>query len=233
MKKSEYTRECLLRHPYLISKLLKDKAYDPKITKGILYQMIPFRSSIEIECIKSLSIALNIGTRKHNKYVPLTKKYDILSFDDDRTNLSSKIISEHRISIRNYSQAAGLYRILQDMKKYCILNPGSGIHIHIDASKIANNEFLSVSSNRFKIQKFLTLKLDELEEIFGKYNGTYNRKTVEFEHKGSWINIRYHSFNSIEFRIAPMTFDYETIIMWIIRCNKIVKELYKKLRISY
>jgi hypothetical protein len=162
----------------------------------------------------------------------MPKKYDILEYSDDRLRLKSKDICEHRISIRNYSQAAGLYKILQDMKKYCTLNPGSGIHLHIDAHKITNHNFIRSGNNQQKIEDFLTSKLDTLEDIFGKYTGCYNRKEVRFENKSSWINIRYN-MDSIEFRIAPMTFEYETVILWIIQCNQIVKQLHKKLGISY
>ncbi len=226
MNKSQYTRECLLRHPLLISKLLKDKSFNPKITKGILYNMIPFRSSIEIECIKSLSCSLN----KYRDHRLMIRKYNIFDYSDDHSRYKS--ICEHRISIRNYSQAAGLYRILQDMKKYCLLNPKSGIHLHINANKIVNIRFLNKKDDYEKVEKFLSSKLNTLEEIFGKYEGNFNCKNVTFEQKNSWINVRYN-LGSIEFRIAPMTFDYETIILWIIRCNQIVKQLHKKLQILY
>lgn len=233
LNKSQYTRECLLKHPLLISKLLKDKSFNPKITKCILYGMIPFRSSIEIECIKSLSRAFYHSKNSlWRSNVFIARKYDIYEYDDDR-NYSSKEISEHRISIINYSQAAGLYKVLEDMKKYCKLNMKSGIHIHIDAHEISNYNFLFTKDNSRKVERFLTSKLDTLEEIFGKYEGNYNKKCVHFNERCSWINVQSNEFGSIEFRIAPMTFDYETIIMWIIKCNKIVKELYKEFRISY
>ena len=228
MNKTEYVKECLLKHPCLISKLLKDPTYNPAITKGILYKMIPFRSSIEIECKKSLSRNLN----KENR--DLIRRYDIYNYSDDKNSNQSNYYSEHRISIINYSQASGLYKVLFDMKKYCELNPGSGIHIHIDANKIANHHFLDANSKNFvKVKEFLESKLDSLEEIFGKYEGEYNRKEVEFESKGSWINVRYSRLHSIEFRIAPMTFEYETIIKWIVECNKIVKDLHNVLKVSY
>jgi len=220
----------------LISTLLKDKSFNPKITKGILYNMIPFRSSIEIECITSLSRVLNVDTLGHSKYPYnqiMTKKYDIYDYRDDRNRLQSKSICEHRISIRNYSQAAGLYKILQDMQKYCKLNPKSGIHLHIDAPKIANYAFIALNNNQDRLNYFLRKKLDILEEIFGEYNGKINSKRIGYEDKHSWINIRYDSKHSLEFRIAPMTFDYETIILWIVKCNQIVKQLHKKLKISY
>lgn len=227
MNKSQYTRECLLKHPCLISKLIKDKSFDPKITKGILFGMIPFRSSIEIECFKSLSKIKNKLDREMKQH------YDVYDYSDDHNNIRSKEICEHRISIMNYSQAAGLYKILQDMKKYCKLNPESGIHVHIDAWKIANRNFLRENMHEQKVYDFLYSKLNELEDIFGEYKGEYNTRDVYFQQRGSWINVQYEQFGSIEFRIGTMTFDYETIIMWIIKCNKIVKELYRTLKVSY
>jgi hypothetical protein len=235
LNKSQYTRECLLKHPLLISKLLKDKSFNPKITKGILYGMIPFRSSVEIECIKSLGqtfVHKYTNNRGNELFTKLKEKYDLYDYNDDFT-YDKKSLCEHRISIINYSQAAGLYKVLEDMKKYCKLNMSSGIHIHIDAHKISNHNFLSTGDNLRKVERFLASNLDTLEEIFGKYEGEYNEKYVHFDERRSWINVQYREFGSIEFRIAPMTFDYETIIMWIIKCNKIIKELYKEFRISY
>jgi hypothetical protein len=227
MKKTHYVRECLLKHPYLIPKLLKNKNYNPKITKGILYNMIPLRSSIEIECITSLS---NVLKRNFNT---MQKRYDIFEYSDDKREIKSNKICEHRISILNYSQALGLYKILEDMKKYCKLNMRSGIHIHINASNIINIDYLKDSTKYFIINDYLTDQLDKLEQIFGEYKGRHNRKLVNIEQKNSWINIRYRQFNTIEFRIAPMTFEYETIIKWIIECNKIVKQLHFELKVPY
>jgi hypothetical protein len=228
MNKTQYVRECLLEHPLLIPKLLKNPAFDSKITKGIMYDMIPFRSSVEIECIKSLSRTLS-PFEKNNTY--LKRRYDIIDYSDDRN--ASKSMSEHRISIINYSQASGLYKVLFDMKKHCQLNEASGIHIHIDAHKIAKEKFLLTDRNLEKTRKFLESKLNYIDSIFGGYKGRYNDKGIGFESKSYWINIRYKNLGTIEFRTAPMTFEYSTIIKWIVECNKIVKELHKELKVSY
>ena len=227
MNKTQYVRECLLEHPLLIPKLIKNPSFDPKITKGILYDMIPVRSSIEIECFNSLSRVYN-----QRDFPTMAKKYDILTYRDDRSTGSQ--YCEHRLSIQNYSQASGLYKALLDMKKHCQLNPGSGIHIHINAPKISNIPSIEYNREfRNKIVIFFNSRFDQIEELFGKYTGTYNEKSVRFENKGSWINIRYYTFSSIEFRTAPMTFEYTTIIKWIIGCNKIVKDLHKELKLPY
>lgn len=128
------------------------------------------------------------------------------------------LFNELRVSISDYTQLSGLYDVLKLFKESCYLPEGGGIHIHIDFS-----EYRKSRNNRLKSKKWLTKHLDEVEDIFPKYNGTYNNKSVGIKQKGTYVNISRHG--TIEFRIAPLTFEYGTLIEWIVKCNKLVTRL--------
>ena len=129
----------------------------------------------------------------------------------------NELFNELRVSIKDYSQLRGLYNILKLFKDSCIIPNGGGIHIHIDFSDYTDNDTRVIS------KKYITNHLKEVEDIFPKYTGTYNERKVGILQKGTYVNLSRHE--SIEFRIAPLTFDYETLIEWIIKCNKFVTKL--------
>ena len=123
-------REAVLYDPCLIPLYCKPPC-SKRITHGIMAKMIPFRSSIEIECNNSLSLRKNtVEICWHSDWKKLANKFKLTDYSDD--NMSKKGPTEHRISISNYKQLTGLYNTLLEMKKHCLLNPSSGIHIHID-----------------------------------------------------------------------------------------------------
>jgi len=126
-------------------------------------------------------------------------------------------LTEIRVSIKDYTQLKGLYDILEVMKDYLKIPLGGGIHIHVDW-----HEYFSDINRKIAV-KWLTNNLSKVEEIFPKYTGKYNRKEVGNQCKGTYVNLSYHK--SIEFRIAPLTYNYETLIKWIIGCQKVVSNL--------
>jgi hypothetical protein len=141
-------------------------------------------------------------------------------------------INEHRISIRNYSQASGLYKTLELMKERCIPNYGSGCHIHIDMTKTFNYlnsidpDILTNSNKNQQILNYIEKYVTDgtLDRIFGEYTGKYNHQNVGIDNKRCKITIR-PVYNTIEFRTAPMSFEYTTIIKWFIECNKICSDI--------
>lgn len=147
----------------------------------------------------------------------IKKKYKLFEYHQD-FNVSPSSLTEHRISISGYRQAEAFYDIMNDVKQYCKLNDGGGIHIHVDVSKL-------VGLDTTVLENFLTSKLDKVEDIFGKYTGTYNSKLVGIENKRVWVNIR-QNYKSVEFRIGRCTFDYSEIMEWMIGCNNLIKEFY-------
>lgn len=138
----------------------------------------------------------------------------------------SDLFNELRVSISDYTQLSGLYDILKLFKESCYLPEGGGIHIHIDFSKYSNS-----STNRLKSKRWLTKHISEVENIFPKYNGTYNKKSVGIEQKGTYVNISRHG--TIEFRIAPLTFEYGTLIEWVVKCNKLVTRLIHECHLTH
>ena len=199
-------------------------------------KMIPFRSSIEIECNNSLSLRKNtVEICWHSDWKKLANKFKLTDYSDD--NMSKKGPTEHRISISNYKQLTGLYNTLLEMKKHCLLNPSSGIHIHIDLHPFFDSVewklmgYENRKDLRRKMINYFNTRLDSIEEIFGDYKGGYNSRGAAFN-KGSWIRLC-EEYQSAEFRIGGMTFEYETIIKWIIGCNKEILLFYKKFGIDY
>jgi len=275
LTKSARVKGAVLSAPYLIPLYIRQ--FNPTITKNILYGMVPFRSSLEIECFGSLQWALSLAENRVISSKEMMERYDLVDYDEDcfhhSTNLYTEdfgsylvrlpretalkafkeysplfensherdeiafwlnhryeqpSINEHRISLKNYTSLNGLYNLLADMQKYCFLNEGSGIHIHVDFSKYAyeyNDVVNAITKNMSKIRKIF----DPNNEKEFSYDG------VEDRHKYSeWVKINRPSTEyTIEFRLGDMTFDYEEIVRWIIGCNSFVKEIYSLIGINY
>lgn len=108
-----------------------------------------------------------------------------------------------------------LYELSIALKKHSVLNPGSGIHYHIDCSEVGNwYDFETfVCSNE-------TWILSALKSW--NYTGTFNAWAVS----PSKTAVRVHDrCNTIEFRIGEMTFDYELLLKRILHCQHIVHKL--------
>jgi len=292
--KSRKVREAVYTAPYLIPLYLRK--FNPKITKGILYDMVPFRSSIEIECFGSIQMIQSILQDKLLSSLDIMNLYGLKDYCEDLSPHANRwnrdyilpdrleqghfewmsdrfpypdasnhifmnyvnrrfkgfswdqmiVQNEHRISICNYTQLLGLYKILEDMKKYCYLNPISGVHVHVDITKFYGLLFEESSSkhkDRILAYLYSNTFLNRVYEIFdSNYTGNYNERGFS-PSPNSWETGRschtWIRFNqpgqgyTIEFRIGGMTFEYETIVQWIVKCNSIVKELYSLLGTNY
>jgi hypothetical protein len=220
MNKTKFTKKLVLNDPLVIPLILKRKDFNEKITKGIMYKMIPFRSSIEIEANGTLDNLIN------------ESNIDILSYEES-TLLENEYEyeegTEFKISIKNYEQIIGLYQILELLKKNCSLNTQSGIHIHINLGK----KYVDIIYNTghrilYNLEKFFSpeyyLNIHKLDN----YKGKYNKNLVGYNNKNCKININ-SLFYSIEFRTFPMTFEYKEIIKWIVELNQVVKRFQKYL----
>lgn len=233
--KTEKIREAVKCFPYLIPMYIKDKSFDPKITYGIMKKMLPLRFSIEFECLGAIEPNRKISS------INLANKYKVYSLNRDyccNTNTpfeERNDLNEHRVSILGFKQLAGLYQVLEVMKNNCIDCKGSGIHIHIDISPF----YYPTTKKRnwygddfyLKLQQVLIQNsyLDKVHEIFGnKYYGTYNRKTCSINEKGRWINIR-TNYDTIEFRIGNLTFDYTELIDIVIKLQSLVKKVNREI----
>jgi hypothetical protein len=230
--KSSKIREAVLTAPYLIPSFLKDPNYNPIRTKKILNNLISHRVGIEIECIGHI-----LNSPSLLKLIPkdllhlslrslaplfLCKKLKIFEINNDADNLDPKATEffELQVSILNYKHLLGLYKVLEYMKEGCTVNTEGSIHIHIDIS------FLS-REDRFNLAKILKAYRKEVATLFDcKYDCTAISKEV----KGSGINIRYAKLGTVEFRLGYCTFDYETIMKWVIGCTKITNKAVSQLK---
>lgn len=296
ISKSERVRRAAKTAPYLIP--LYMQKFNPFLTKCILYDMLPFRTSLEIECFGSLQWGHIINTGKVLSLSSLKNEYNMVDYSEDRGYtdfefedaikdelngstrtclVSSTLLSvfrsypeqslpslygsvlknipmserklqdlknlitrpnwdaetlnynEHRLSIANYTGLNGLYKVLNLMKEYCVYNTKAGIHIHVDFSKypIPDNNLRDFQET--KISDAITPLLDEVGHIFRDDITTLTDKSY-----GSWIRLNKPGDElTIEFRLGDMTFEYETIVDWMIKCNSFVKKLYGLLGIDY
>lgn len=205
---------------------------DCSIKKGLIYdqlnRLVPFRVGIEFEYIGNFGRDYfdSIGTPPEERSDEKIKEiFGILEFSQDspydsiKDEIEEEVdLEEFRVSISNYKQLKGLYDLLLEASKFCKFSDNSGIHIHIDWEKYLNNHTKCLA------EKWFNSHLTEVESIFPEYKGQYNERKACIDSKRSYVNIR--SFlKSIEFRIAPLTFDYSILINWIIECTKLVKRM--------
>jgi hypothetical protein len=137
-------------------------------------------------------------------------------------------LTEIRISLENYSQLVGLYRFMQDLNEFCRLHEGGGIHIHIDMSMF--KDFQNTKKEK-EVFNYIRRRIDDIQKIFPKYKGKYNKKKIGLRTKATWLNIS--RLNTFEFRIAPLTFDYSTLIKWIHDCVKFRSDVIRHCRLKH
>lgn len=241
-----------MHNPTLIPALLRDTS----VKKGLIYRelrkALPCRIGIEFE------MGANFRSGFQKKYNPKATDEDIAKFygvkevrcDDIHLTLEQALrrqrrilremedarqdinrdepagdadkIIESRVSIKDFSQLAGLYKFMQDLPEFCAMHEGGGIHIHIDMSMFP----IAHENKENEVYKWITHRLDEVGSLFPKYKGTYNDKRVGIRSKSTWVNIS--GKKTLEFRTPPLTFDYNTLMTWIVGIvkfrNKLIHE---------
>lgn len=113
-----------------------------------------------------------------------------------------------------------LYWVCEFLKKTSHPNPLSGLHYHIDCTDV--DDFLRFTTF-CETQDWV---LDAL--ISWGYTGTYNKWTISMYKNAVRMH---HGYDTIEFRIGEMSFDYSLIVKRVKHCQAIVqrlKYLYKK-----
>ncbi len=241
MSKAEFVRELVRTNPLLIPHTLKNPDYDSRITHAIMYDLLPFKLGIEIEC------GGNLVRRKYGLpewggefYKLMRDQKDIYNLDSFTCDTGDGVTDycEHRIRILGYKQITGLYRILEDMKKYCMINTSSGIHIHVDFSDCFGENYFSrkghlgrferiairnriVKSKEKAIEEFKKY-LQEVVEFF-QYKGTYSYHRVT-DSKLGVISFREET---VEFRCGNCSFDYEKIVSELIYVSQLCKKVKK------
>lgn len=180
-----------------------------------LNKAIPCRIGIEFELSGSFreGFIKTYGVSKENIDKTMTNYYGVYNINSDSWYESEDLLYEIRVSILNFKQLKGLYKFMQDLPKFCKLHEGGGIHIHVDISK-----YFPLYSKEKELQKYIERHLQEVISIFPKYTGKFNKRKVGISKKATYLNIS--NKKSLEFRIAPLSFDYTTVINWVIQCIK-------------
>jgi hypothetical protein len=131
-------------------------------------------------------------------------------------------MNEVRISISGYKQLITLWNALQILNK-CLIIPkeNGGIHIHIDAPFVRESR-----GSEFALKWFdRPAILSEVLQIFEGYSGTYNKRHAS-KNKANYIRIT--DYPTIEFRIGRLSYDYPTLIRYIIKCSELVRKCKKE-----
>jgi hypothetical protein len=199
------------------------KKYNPKATDK---DIAKHYGVLEVRC-DDAKISFDQAVRRRNEYRrQLEAAHNDPNMDepccsDDYHDDCDKLI-ESRVSIKDYSQLAGLYKFMQDLPEFCTLHEGGGIHIHIDMSMFPYEH----KAKETEIHRWLTHRLDEIGNLFPKYKGKYNAKKVGIRSKSTWLNMS--GKHTLEFRTPPLTFDYYTLMTWIVGVvkfrNKLIHE---------
>jgi len=153
-----------------------------------------------------------------------TKDLDALKEDILLKNMILCYLDPQEVRFRTFTGIVGLidvYNICELLKKHCLFNSQSGIHYHIDFTDrpeiVKNFDHWMYTFKRLELLK----QLDSWN-----YKGSYNKRAVTWN-KTSWVSTR-SNFNTFEFRIGEMTFDYQLMIKRIIHlqniCHKIKKD---------
>lgn len=237
-------REAIYNNPELIPILLKDTS----IPKGMIYRelrkAVPCRIGIEFELSGDFAGEFckkyEVSEFSNKKATKFYNVKDILCdephyiFEEVEATIGNGItmipvkhvdydkLVELRISISDFHQLKGLYHFMQDVSEFCRIHEGGGIHIHVDMSKFFKGE----SKKMYEVSKYIERHLNEVVAIFPKYTGKFNKRKVGVCRKATYLNIS--RLNTFEFRIAPLTFDYSTLMTWIRNCikfrNKVISE---------
>ena len=302
ISRSERVRRAARTAPYLIP--LYMRKFNPSLTKWTLYDMLPFRTSIEIECFGSLQWGYILKNDAILPFDTLLNEFKLVDYDEDygydrafeydikreieqkkmslhsirkiarmypidvlqkiipiiankynymfqretgieaihstlndclgygwesSFNANYLVYNEHRISIPNYTGLYGLYKVLELMKEHCIPNPASGIHIHVDFSKLSHLNPAYNANDYLFVKKIIDPLLDEVGHIFRE-----DLTRLTDKEYGNWIKFNIPNDTlTLEFRLGDMTFDYETIVGWMIKCNSFTKKLYGLLGVDY
>lgn len=197
-----------MHNPTLIPTLLKDTSVNNGFIYRELRKALPCRIGIEFEMGKLFLDGFKNKYDTNADDDSMEAFYKVYEIRSDFSSSEDDKILETRISIKDYHQLSGLYRFMQDLPEFCLLHEGGGIHIHIDMS------MFKLGRKIHEIQNYISKRLDIVGKLFPHYKGKYNNREVGIRRKATWVNIS--TKDTLEFRILPLTFDYYTLMIWIV-----------------
>lgn len=207
-------------HPTDLKYLFKSPVENRKRLTKIISNLVPYRVGIEFECFGAVGNYLIKDKKPNNERIK--KVLGIYDFSEDEhthnpnDGTQDASLNEVRVSFLGYKQLIPFYKTIMILNK-CLIIPAEkgGIHIHIDAPFVKDNTDKAIKWFDRKIIQ------SEILRVFGGYKGTYNQRGADIS-KGYYVRIA-TTYNTIEFRIGHLTFDYDTIIRWVIECSKLVR----------
>lgn len=197
-----------MHNPTLIQALLRDTSVNNGFIYRELRKALPCRIGIEFEMGKLFLDGFKNKYDTNADDDSMEAFYKVYEIRSDFSSSEDDKILETRISIKDYHQLSGLYRFMQDLPEFCLLHEGGGIHIHIDMS------MFKLGRKIHEIQNYISKRLDIVGKLFPHYKGKYNNREVGIRRKATWVNIS--TKDTLEFRILPLTFDYYTLMTWIV-----------------
>ena len=197
-----------MHNPTLIPILLKDTSVNNGFIYRELRKALPCRIGIEFEMGKLFLDGFKNKYDTNANDDSMEAFYKVHEIRSDMFSSEDDKILETRVSIKDYHQLSGLYRFMQDLPEFCLLHEGGGIHIHIDMS------MFKLGRKIHEIQNYISKRLDIVGNLFPHYKGKYNNREVGIRRKATWVNIS--TKDTLEFRILPLTFDYYTLMTWIV-----------------
>lgn len=191
-------RDCVFHNPLGLSCL-------PSKTRQLTNWYLPRDTGIEFEIVQPDNFY------NQDNYLKPIDKLGLKNIDYSYKEQAFRICSGEKGMIQ-------LYKLSHILKKYFQLNPGSGIHYHTSCPAINTSNCSKILDNNTTGESFLK-QLDCWD-----YKGAYNQREFRVMSKGSWINLRW-DFNTVEYRIGEMTFDYDLLIKRIVHCHSITRKI--------
>lgn len=187
-----------------VSQIKTMSNFEKKVLEIIIYNPDTFNKILKNhnhQYVKSIikkwfgnRIGLEFETATYNeKNDFIWKKYKLIDIDHQ---------SEEKTISFNEKGLIGFNQFLYFLKKKVAFNESSGIHIHINCKK--KTELIICEKYKYV--------LEYLIKLF-EYKGTYNRHEISL----SKTAIRIHGqYNTLEYRIIPMSYDWDYLIKSII-----------------
>lgn len=199
-------KEC----PYLL-----ESVKDSKLLK-VANSMMPKSVGLEFEC------ALIDENTKEEVLDLLTNVQGVITFHYTKSETSFRIAE-------GYKGMIALYKVLEIFKRYYAINPSSGIHYHV--STMLNMDNLNdrvghVINPHTSTPNFLKWSLNALDR-WG-YKGQFNERKICFNKE--WIKL-HTRYDTIEYRIGKMTFEYSKIMKRILNVQNITIKLENQLAV--
>jgi hypothetical protein len=153
----------------------------------------------------------------------------LIAYQKDRVELEHRLVhmntghceQKFRIGVGEKG-LVDLYHVSEFLKKWYGLNISSGIHYHVDCTSNYRQIRFNMLSNP-EIEKMMLKELKTWD-----YTGHFNRpEIVGTGHKEHvWACLR-ERFNTIEYRIGEMTFEYSLLIKRVLHAVSITNRVEK------